>query len=108
MADAFTRYVLPTKLLEYAAIGIPTISSRLSTVEAYFDSSMVAFFEPGDEVQLAETILRMHRDPVLRQALAAGAGQFTEVYNWLEHRKVYYQLVDSLAPGRPVLVNAKG
>jgi glycosyltransferase involved in cell wall biosynthesis len=107
-ADAFTRYVLPTKLLEYAAIGIPAISSRLSTVEAYFDSSMVAFFEPGDDVALAGQILRMYRDPALRQALATSADRFTELYNWPEQRKVYYQLVDLLAPGRPVLVNAKG
>jgi glycosyltransferase involved in cell wall biosynthesis len=108
MADAFTRYVLPTKLLEYAAVGIPAICSRLSTVEAYFDSSMVAFFEPGDEVELAGEIVRMHRNPALRQALAARAGRFTELYNWPEQRKVYYQLVDSLAPSRPVLANAKG
>jgi glycosyltransferase involved in cell wall biosynthesis len=107
-ADAFTRYVLPTKLLEYAAIGIPAISSRLSTVEAYFDSSMVAFFKPGDDDALAREILRLYRDPALRQAFAARVDRFTELYNWPEQRKVYYQLVDSLAPGRPVLVNAKG
>jgi glycosyltransferase involved in cell wall biosynthesis len=107
-ADAFTRYVLPTKLLEYAAIGIPAISSRLCTVEAYFDSSMVTFFEPGNDVELAGEILRMYRDPALRQALAARAGRFTELYNWPEQRKVYYQLVDLLVPGRSFLVNAKG
>src|SRR5262249_22204496 len=54
MADAFTQYVLPTKLLEYAALGVPAIVSRLRTVETYFDSHMVAFFEPGNVDELAE------------------------------------------------------
>src|SRR5262249_35357837 len=40
-ADTFTHYVLPTKLLEYAALRIPVIVSRLPAIEAYFDDEMV-------------------------------------------------------------------
>ena len=42
--DDFTRYMLPTKLLEYVALGKPVICSRTATIEAYFDDSMVAVF----------------------------------------------------------------
>jgi glycosyltransferase involved in cell wall biosynthesis len=95
-ADPFTRYVLPTKLLEYAAIGIPAITSRLSTVEAYFDRTMVAYFEPGNEVELAAQIVRLYRDPALRASLAAQAERFSQTYNWPAERQVYYSLIDSL------------
>jgi glycosyltransferase involved in cell wall biosynthesis len=105
-ADAFTQYVLPTKLLEYAALGVPAIVSRLPTVEAYFDSDMVAYFEPGNEIELAEQIVRLYRNPQLAAELAVNATRFTEENNWPQQREIYYRLVDSLLPVRPFCVNA--
>lgn len=105
-ADAFTRYVLPTKLLEYVAIGVPTVVSRLASVEAYFDSSMVAYFEPGNDVELAEQILNLYRNPELGARLASRAFDFTNTYNWAQQRQVYFGLIDSLLPARRFLVNA--
>jgi glycosyltransferase involved in cell wall biosynthesis len=97
-ADVFTQYVLPTKLLEYGAIGVPAITSRLRTVEAYFDSSMVAFFEPGDELDLSRQIIRLYRNPELAAGLAANLKNFVDAYSWPQQRQIYYRLVDSLAP----------
>jgi glycosyltransferase involved in cell wall biosynthesis len=109
-ADAFTRYVLPTKLLEYAATGVPALVSRLPAVETYFDSSMVAYFESGNDLDLAEQILTLYRNPELREQLASRALRFTEMYNWPQQRQVYFGLIDSLIDGRRVLVkvNSKG
>jgi glycosyltransferase involved in cell wall biosynthesis len=104
--DAFTRYVLPTKLLEYAATGVPALVTRLPAVEAYFDSSMVAYFESGNDLGLAEQILNLYRNPELREQMAVRALRFTEKYNWPQQRQVYFGLIDSLVSGRRVLVKA--
>jgi len=61
--DDFTKYMLPTKLLEYVALGIPVICSRTETVQAYFDDSMIQYVEPGDANDLAEKILDLYRNP---------------------------------------------
>jgi glycosyltransferase involved in cell wall biosynthesis len=106
-SDAFTQYVLPTKLMEYVAMGLPAIVSRLPSVEAYFDSRMVAYFEPGDEVGLAEQIVRLYRAPELAGQYVEHAARFTETYNWPQQRQIYYRLMDELMAGRRVPVNAK-
>jgi len=97
-ADTFTHCVLPTKLLEYAALGIPAIVSRLRAIEAYFDDEMVGYFEPGNETELADRILNVYRHPEIAARLASNAVKFTEKYNWQQHREIYFRLVDSLLP----------
>jgi len=97
-ADAFTHYVLPTKLLEYAALQIPVIVSRLRTIETYFDDGMVRYFEPGNEAQLARQILWLYQNPVAARRLAANAARFVEAHDWKRQRDIYFGLVDSLLP----------
>lgn len=45
--DGFTKFMLPVKLLEYVALGIPIVCSETETIRAYFDDTMLAFFPPG-------------------------------------------------------------
>ena len=106
-ADTFTHHVLPTKLLEYAALRIPAIVSRLRAIEHHFDDEMVGYFEPGNETELADQILSFYRNPEMATGLASKASQFTDRYQWQQHREVYFRLIDSLAPSSPhVLSNA--
>jgi hypothetical protein len=71
---------------------------------------MVAYFESGNDLDLAEQILTLYRNPERREQLASRALRFTETYNWPQQRQVYFGLIDSLTDGRRVLVkvNSKG
>jgi glycosyltransferase involved in cell wall biosynthesis len=92
-----TDIMLPTKLLEYTSLGIPTICPRTNTIRAYFDEEMVEFFEAGDPDSLAEAILRLHADPDWRASLAEqAAARFADRYRWTSHKKVYTELVTRL------------
>jgi glycosyltransferase involved in cell wall biosynthesis len=92
-----TRYMLPTKLIEYIALGIPAVVAPTHTIRHYFDEEQVAFFAPGDDASLAEAIRALHSDPERRRRLVVRAGAFLERYGWERHKKVYLDLVDGLA-----------
>ncbi len=94
--DVFTDGLLPTKLMEYAVMGIPSVVSRTSAIEAYFSGTMVEFFEPGDARSLACAIRRLHADPARRTELACGSRRFTNRYSWERIGKQYVRLVGQL------------
>jgi glycosyltransferase involved in cell wall biosynthesis len=94
--DPFTDTLLPTKLLEYVALGTPVIAARTQTIAAYFDDSMVKFFRPGDADDLANAILDLHTDRSLLVRLARNAGKFDEKYSWPQVSAQYAALVDRL------------
>jgi glycosyltransferase involved in cell wall biosynthesis len=99
-ADVFTRELLPTKLLEYAALGIPAVVARTPVVEAYFDEGMVRFFPPGDVAALTTSLRELHHNRAQLARLAVGIQAFHERYNWPQQSQAYVDLVDALSGRR--------
>jgi len=94
--DVFTDGLLPTKLMEYAAMGIPSIAARTTAIDAYFRDTMVEFFTPGDAEDLARCIRRLHADPDRLAGLARGSRNFTRRYNWAATSAQYVATVRRL------------
>jgi glycosyltransferase involved in cell wall biosynthesis len=94
--DIFTDGILPTKLMEYAALGIPSIVSRSTAVESYFSDDMVRFVEPADVDDLAEALVELATDPDRREALAHGAQRFSRQFRWADQAAGYAAIVDRL------------
>ena len=99
--DIFTRYMLPVKLLEYVALGLPVICSRTDTVQAYFDETMVSFVEPGSDEDLAAKLVELRNDEEKRHRLVTRADAFLEEHSWLRERERYYSVIDSLLGPTP-------
>jgi glycosyltransferase involved in cell wall biosynthesis len=94
--DVFTDSLLPTKMMEYIALGTPVIAARTSTIAAYFDDTMVQFFEPGDVSSLAESITTLYKDPQRLAQLASNSDRFNQAYRWDDIAASYVSLVDTL------------
>ena len=94
--DIFTDTLLPTKMMEYIALGTPVIAARTSTIAAYFDDTMVQFFEPGDVSSLAESITTLYKDPQRLAQLANNSDRFNQAYRWDDIAASYVSLVDTL------------
>ncbi len=94
--DIFTDGILPTKLLEYVALGLPVIAARTPAITAYFDESMIELFAPEDVDDLAQRILFLYQHPERRKELARNSSRFNGKYNWASQRERYVDLVEKL------------
>lgn len=94
--DIFTDGLLPTKLLEYAALGMPAIASRTTTIESYFGDANVEFCEPGNVDDLARCMRLLYRDPDRLTELALRSQNFNHRYNWKKTSELYVNQINQL------------
>jgi glycosyltransferase involved in cell wall biosynthesis len=92
----FTHIAFPTKFVEYIALGIPVLVARRRTIERYFDSNCVAFFEADNGKSLAEVILRLYHNPEERCQLVQNALRRYQEIEWSKMKKRYYELMDKI------------
>jgi glycosyltransferase involved in cell wall biosynthesis len=95
-----THLMLPVKLLEYTALGIPSIAPRLKTIQRYFDCDSVRYFDPGNEVSLAEAIADLFHDRELRRRITVGGLAAARRMSWSGQLTQFYGVVDSLLVNR--------
>ena len=91
-----THLMLPVKLLEYGALGLPVIASRLRTIEHYFGEDAVRFFEPDNPAALAAAIAEIHDNPSMRWRMVKETRRTMELIDWREERLHYFRAIDAL------------
>jgi glycosyltransferase involved in cell wall biosynthesis len=77
-----TDLMLPVKMLEYIALGIPVAAPRLKTIAWYFTDDMISFFEPENVDSLAGAIEALVRSPERRREQNRNAKAFFAEYGW--------------------------
>jgi glycosyltransferase involved in cell wall biosynthesis len=95
-SDPFTETMLPNKLLEYLALGLPTVVTRTRTVVAHVPDAVVEYCAPGDVADLARAIERIWSDAGRREVLARAALAFSADHRWSDAAARYCAAVDAL------------
>jgi glycosyltransferase involved in cell wall biosynthesis len=94
------RFILPNKLFEYVALGIPVVSARLETVAAHFDDEDLTFCRPGDPESLAGAIAWVMDERVAAIQKSVRAQARAELYRWDRSRIRYLDVLQDLQTER--------
>jgi glycosyltransferase involved in cell wall biosynthesis len=101
LPEPYLQYSLSTKLLEYAAMGVPIIATDLATFRAHFTDEAIRFVPGGDAVALADAIRALAADPAAAVRLGAEAHRQVAPYAWPVQRIHYLEVVERLLAGAP-------
>jgi glycosyltransferase involved in cell wall biosynthesis len=98
--DPWTDEVLPTKLLEYAALGIPVITFRNPVIERYFPEDSVTYVDPASTENLLVAMRTLVADPDRARRQAERASEVMARMTW-DHQKVaYFEVIDRMVARR--------
>lgn len=95
--DPWTERVLPTKLLEYALLGIPVISFRNPIIEQYFPQDAVTYVDPLSPQSLRAAMLALATDRDRAREQAARAQEVMQRLNWRQQKEIYLEVIDRVA-----------
>lgn len=87
------RSELPSKLLEYLAVGIPVIATRTRAIGVYFDEHQLELVPPNDEDAMAQAMLRLAADKNRRKALVEAGHRWEEEYGFETQKRLLLRLV---------------
>ena len=99
LPEPYLEYSLSTKLLEYAAMGVPIIASDLATFRAHFSGEAIRYVPGGDPEALAGAIRELAEDPAAAARLGAEAHRQAADYAWSVQAQRYLATVDRLVRG---------
>ena len=96
-----TDYMLPTKLLEYLAFGIPAIFTPTKTVRHYFGDDHPLFIQDPTPEETAKKIkwVRDHYGTA-KQLTAELQESWFSRYHWPDHKLGYLRLLENLKSTR--------
>ena len=100
-SSEFGNEAMSTKIMEFMCLGVPVIVARTKVDTYYHDDTRVKFFESENATDLADAIVLLRRDPMLRQLLASNASSYVRNNNWDEKKQLYLTIVDGICTQRP-------
>jgi len=87
-----TELMLPVKMLECIALGIPVVAPRLKTITHYFSEESVFYYDPDEVVSMADAILRASASAEGRRNRAREARRFLERNGWESHKSDFLHM----------------
>jgi len=102
--SSITNYALPLKLLEYLALGIPSVTVRNAAVGHYFGEDDCLFYEPNDVESLRILLDRLVVEPDLLSHYQRRAVALRSKFLWSNEKQKYIAVLRRLVKQDPHIV----
>ena len=96
LPEPYLEYSLSTKLLEFAAMGVPVIASDLATFRYHFTGEAVRYVPGGDPDALSRAVEAAVDGPEATVAMGLEARRQAAAYDWAVQRDRYLAIVERL------------
>jgi glycosyltransferase involved in cell wall biosynthesis len=96
LPEPYLHLSLSTKLLEYAAMGVPTIATDLRTFRHHFTEAALRYVPGDDPAALARAVEDLVADPAGTVAMGIEAQRQAAAYDWSVQKRAYLDVVDRL------------
>ena len=93
--DVFLDFSFSNKLPEYIIMGKPVIVSSLKAIQYYFSERALAYFEAQNSSDLAQRMVELYKNPIMRPQLVEQAKKEYAKINWEVMKKRYLDLIAS-------------
>lgn len=93
LAQSYLHLSLSTKLLEFAAMGVPTIASDLATFRHHFTDAAVRYVPGSDPSAIARAVEACAGDPAATVAMGDEARHQAAAYDWEVQKARYLEIV---------------
>jgi len=97
----YLQFSLSTKLLEYAAMAVPTIASDLATFRHHFTDDAVRFVPGGDPAVISGAIESLVADPAGAVAMGREARRQARAYDWERQKARYLEVIGRMSDAAP-------
>jgi len=94
--NLFTEKILPLKLTEFMAGGIPVIATRTKLLSRYFSGKMICYLTENTSAEFSRKVLFLYRNKKQRELYGKNALLFFRKYNWHMEEKKYYRIIRTL------------
>jgi glycosyltransferase involved in cell wall biosynthesis len=95
--NEYMNLALSTKTFEYAAAGLPIISTRLQSLAMTFDDDSLFFVQPDNPEAIALAAIKLCGDPELRKSLTINANNRLNSISWEVMSNRLINLMDNLS-----------
>ena len=99
--DIHMDHAFSLKVGEFAAMGVPMVTTRTPVMEEYLGADGAAYVEPDDVDGFVKQVMRLHSDAEFRSSVIRAGDEFTENNNWDSERRSYLKVVNGLVSGQP-------
>ncbi len=96
LPEPYLEYSLSTKLLEYAAMGVPTIASDLATFRHHFTDAALRLVPGNDPDAIREAVESLVADPAGTVEMGLEARRQAAAYDWEVQKGRYLRIVERL------------
>ena len=95
-SEATNKAMLPVKLLEYSACGIPCVVAKLENITLHFSEDQLLYYDPESIEGMIQAMKHIISSEELRREIRSNLVAFNQKYNWKLDTEKYLSLIGEI------------